>query len=101
MYDRAAAARIPVIAGSIVPYNTATPAQNAAMHAINDWIAAEAGRNRNVRFADTRRAAAAPGDIDRLAGSPDDLHPDIDGYRRMAEVLDLTIRLSRTSGVLE
>jgi RNA polymerase sigma factor (sigma-70 family) len=31
MYDRAKAAHIPVIAGSIVPYNTATPEQNARM----------------------------------------------------------------------
>ena len=37
--------------------------------------------------ADTRRAAAAADNIDRLAGSPDGLHPDIDGYRRMADAL--------------
>ena len=29
MYDRAKAVRIPVVAGAIVPYNTATPEQNA------------------------------------------------------------------------
>jgi lysophospholipase L1-like esterase len=40
-----------------------------------------------MRFADTRAATAAPGDPDRLAGSPDNLHPDVDGYRRMAEAL--------------
>jgi lysophospholipase L1-like esterase len=87
MYDRARAAGIPVIAGSIVPYNTATPAQNAAMHEVNAWIAREAARDVNITFADTRRAAAAPDDPDRLSGSPDDLHPDIEGYRRMAEVI--------------
>jgi lysophospholipase L1-like esterase len=88
MYDRAAGARIPVVAGSIVPYNTATADENARMHEINAWIAAATARDPNLRFADTRRAAAAPGNLDRLAGSPDGLHPDIDGYRRMAEVLD-------------
>jgi lysophospholipase L1-like esterase len=87
MYDRAAHTRIPVVAGSIVPYNTATPAQNAAMHEINAWIAAEARRDTNITFVDTRKAAAAPDDIDRLLGSPDGLHPDVDGYRRMADAL--------------
>lgn len=87
MYARAARARIPVIAGSIVPYNSATAEQNEAMHEINAWIEAEAGRDAYVTFADTRRAAAAPGDLDRLASSPDGLHPDVDGYRRMAEIL--------------
>jgi lysophospholipase L1-like esterase len=87
MYDRAGRAHVPVVAGSIVPYNSATPAQNAAMRDINAWIEAEAGRDANLTFVDTRRAAAAPDDLDRLAGSPDGLHPDVNGYRRMADAL--------------
>jgi microsomal dipeptidase-like Zn-dependent dipeptidase/lysophospholipase L1-like esterase len=87
MYDRAAAAGIPVIAGSIVPYNTATAEQNRKMHDINAWIAAEAARDANIIAVDTRAAAASPGDRDRLSGSPDGLHPDVDGYRAMADAL--------------
>jgi len=87
MYDRAAAASIPVVAASIVPYNSATPAQNIAMHAINDWIAAEAERDPNIDFVDTRKAVAAPDNIDKLISSPDGLHPDIDGYHRMADAI--------------
>jgi acyl-CoA thioesterase-1 len=87
MYDRAEHADIPVVAGSIVPYNTATAAQNSAMHEVNAWIAGEGARDPRRRFADTRRAAAAPDDRDRLAGSPDGLHPDIDGYHRMADAI--------------
>ena len=87
LYDRAAAAGIAVVAGSIVPFNTATPAQNIAMRTINGWIVAQSGRASNLTFADTRAAVASVDDPDRLAGSPDDLHPDIDGYRRMAAVL--------------
>src|SRR5688500_15452974 len=49
MYERARAAGIQVVAGTIVPYNTATPDQNAHMHAINEWI-----RGAGVAFADTR-----------------------------------------------
>lgn len=87
MYDLAAAAGMPVVAGSIVPYNTATPEQNAKMRAINDWIRAEAARDANITFADTRAAAARDDDPDMLRGSPDGLHPDKDGYRRMADAL--------------
>ena len=91
MYDLAAEAGIPVVAGSIVPYNTATEDQNARMRAINAWIAEQAARDPRIAFADTRAATAAPGEPDKLAGSPDDLHPDITGYRRMAEVLEPAI----------
>lgn len=82
MYDRARDAGIAVVAGSIVPYNTATADQNARMRAVNDWIRAHA-----PNAADTRAAVAAPGDPDRLRESPDDLHPSADGYRRMAEAI--------------
>jgi lysophospholipase L1-like esterase len=91
MYDRAAAAGIPVVAGSIVPYNTATPEQNARMREINAWIAAEAARDARIEFADTRAAAAAPGQPDTLSGSPDGLHPDVAGYKAMAIALEPAI----------
>ena len=92
MYDRVRLSGTSVVAGAIVPYNTATPEQNAKMHAINDWIKRSGGpTGRGGRpgfwFVDTRAAVAAPEDPDKLAGSPDGLHPDIDGYRRMAEAL--------------
>jgi lysophospholipase L1-like esterase len=87
MYTKAKAAHIPVIAGSIVPYNSATPDQNARMHAINDWIRAETTRDANVTYVDTRKAAARPDNIDLLSSSPDGLHPDVNGYHRMAEAL--------------
>ena len=87
MYERARAARIPVVAGTIVPYNTATPAQNKKMAAVNEWIAERARHDRSLVCVDTRGAAASATNRDLLSGSPDGLHPDIDGYRRMAEVL--------------
>jgi lysophospholipase L1-like esterase len=96
MYDRAARAGIPVVAGSIVPYNTATAEQNQKMRAINSWIAAEAAQDPNVTFAETRKATAAADHSDRLAGSPDGLHPDVEGYRRMALALAPAIMLALT-----
>ncbi len=87
LYDRAITAGIPVVAGTIVPYNTATDEQNGKMREINAWIAAEGRRDPRIRVADTRAAVAAPGQPDRLAGSPDGLHPDVEGYRNMAGAL--------------
>jgi lysophospholipase L1-like esterase len=87
VYDRAIAAGIQVVAGTILPYNTATPEQNAGMHAVNAWIADQAAADPNIAFVDTRAAVADPNDPDRLAQSPDDLHPGVEGYRRMASAL--------------
>ena len=83
MYARAAQAGIRVVAGSIVPYNTATPDQNLRMRQINAWIREQPG----VVFVDTRAAAAAPDNADRLFDSPDGLHPTAAGYRRMADAI--------------
>jgi lysophospholipase L1-like esterase len=83
MYAGAAAARIPVVAGSILPYNTATSDQNARMRRINDWIR----RQPAIAFADTRAAVAASDDPDKLFESPDGLHPTPAGYRRMADAI--------------
>ena len=93
MYELASTAKIPVVAASIIPYNTATPDQNARMRAVNAWIRDYADRHiAGVTFCDTRAAVAAPDDPDRLVSSPDDLHPSPDGYKLMADALEPAIR---------
>ena len=87
MYGRAREAGIPVVAGSIVPYNTATPEQNARMREINEWIRATAAADPDIAFVDTRAAVAAADDPDRLFESPDGLHPSPTGYRRRADAI--------------
>ena len=88
MYGLADEAGIPAVAGSILPYNRATPDQNARMHAINAWIRlTAAGRRPRMAYCDTRAAVAAPGQPDRLVSSPDELHPSAEGYRLMADAL--------------
>lgn len=86
MYQRARAAGIRVVAGTIIPYNTATPDQNARMHQINGWIRSQADAGL-VTFVDTRAAVAAAVNPDMLASSPDGLHPDAAGYRQMADAI--------------
>ena len=87
MYTRAHAAGIRVVAGTIIPYNTASADQNARMKDINDWIRTQARADPGVLVVDTRAAVAAPGKPDMLASSPDGLHPDAAGYRKMAEAI--------------
>ncbi len=83
MYRRAIDAGISVVAGSIIPFNTATPEQNHRMRQVNDWIR----RQPHVSFVDTRAAVAASGNPDALLESPDGLHPGPAGYHRMADAI--------------
>ena len=92
LYAAARGAKIPVVAGSIIPYNTATAEQNRSMHAVNDWIREHtAAHDDSMVFCDTRTAVAAPGAPNRLVSSPDDLHPSPEGYKLMALALDPAI----------
>jgi lysophospholipase L1-like esterase len=91
MYARARAAGIRVVAGTIVPYNTATADQNARMKDVNDWIRSQARADPGVIVVDTRAAVAAADNPDKLASSPDQLHPDAAGYRKMASAIEQAI----------
>jgi acyl-CoA thioesterase-1 len=92
MYVAAHAARLQVVAGTIIPFDAATADQNARMHAVNAWIRDYSGRHDGVTFCDARAAVAAPGQADRLVSSPDGLHPSPDGYMRMAAALEPALR---------
>ncbi len=71
MYDRAQRAGIRVVAGTILPYDTATPEQNAKMRQINAWIRrqAEADPALGIRRDACRRGSARKaGPAVRLSG---------------------------------
>jgi lysophospholipase L1-like esterase len=93
MYELARSdAHLGVVCGSILPYNTASAAENARMRAVNTWIREHCVRHERLAFCDTRAAVAALDDPDRLASSPDGLHPSPQGYRLMADALEPVIR---------
>ena len=91
-YDAARAASIPVVAGTIIPYNTAGGDANRRMRGVNDWIRGYAAQHPDVEACDTRAAVSAPGAPDQLVASPDGLHPSPDGYRLMALALEPAIK---------
>lgn len=84
MYRRALDLGIAVVAGSVLPYNTARPEQNEELHELNRWLAALPPP---LHFCDTHRAVQAPADPDHLRESPEGLHPTAHGYHRMAVAL--------------
>lgn len=86
MYAEALDAGIVPVAATVLPYNDATRATTATIFELNHWIEFTA-KLLGLPFADTHRAVADPEDPSRLRGSPDGHHPDVDGYRRMGEVM--------------
>ena len=92
MYQRALAAHVPVVACSILPFDTATPGHITCMHAVNDWIRTTSARTPDMAFCDTRAAASHPDASERLRESPDGLHPSPAVYRLMAEALAPVVR---------
>ena len=90
MYALVKDVRAIAIGCSILPYNTMTPAQANARMEINEWVESEC-RERSILFCDTAASVSAPGDPDRLSGTPDGLHPDVDGYRSMANAISRSV----------
>ena len=90
MYADALDAAIVPVAASVLPYDRATPRATAAIFTLNTWIESFA-KVLDIPFADTHAAVAAADAPHRLRGSPDGMHPDVDGYRRMGAALSLTV----------
>jgi lysophospholipase L1-like esterase len=86
MYQNAQAHSIMPIAATILPFDAATPAQTKAIEAMNSWIKKAADKMR-IPYVDLNAAVRDPENPSRLSGSPDGIHPDIGGYRKMGKAL--------------
>ena len=86
MYKEAQGHSIMPIAATVLPFDEATPAQAAAIDELNKWIKNAADKMR-IPCADLNAAVRDPADPHKLSGSPDSIHPDIGGYRKMGKKL--------------
>ncbi|MCI4368812.1 MAG: SGNH/GDSL hydrolase family protein [Thermoplasmata archaeon] len=84
IYSEVSRAGPRLVVGSVLPYNRIPPRQVEALRDLNAWIR-ETAVGQGLLWCDSGSSAADPVDPMRLAGSPDGLHPDVAGYRRMGE----------------
>ncbi len=70
------------IAATVLPFSLATPEQAKAINKLNQWILKNADEAR-IEAVDLHTAVCDPKDCDKLNGTPDGLHPDVGGYRKM------------------
>ena len=89
-YETAIAAKITAVAATVLPYNTASSREAGAIRDLNIWIANTAIRL-GILVCDTNLAVRDPRNKDSLLSTPDGLHPDVSGYRKMGEALAETI----------
>ena len=87
MYSQAQEGKLSVVAGSILPYNTSSEEQQAKIAELNSWIKKTAESRDFMAFCDTNRAVRNPENVHQLLESPDGLHPNAEGYRKMAVAL--------------
>jgi lysophospholipase L1-like esterase len=90
LYRRAAGPGLRLVLATILPFNGMTGWQSDAIRELNRWIT-DQGHHPDRLVCDTNRVVADPSNPDRLAGSPDGYHPDVEGYRRMGERLSRVI----------
>ena len=84
IYALAMQNKMKIVACTILPYNRATSAVLIQMVKVNRWIRGFAAKN-GFLFCDTFKIVSDPERFGKLSGSPDGLHPDIAGYRKIGE----------------
>lgn len=93
MYEQAMAVRIQVVACSLLPYEGLDELRRTRLTGVNRWIEDYATAH-GLLFCDLFHAVADPAHPWQLSGSPDGLHPDVAGYRKMGEALTNLIERS-------
>jgi lysophospholipase L1-like esterase len=90
MYVMAERNGIVPVAATVLPYNSAGRRERSAIREVNAW-ATTASRAPGRLFCDTNLAVRDKASPDLLTSSPDGLHPDVEGYRRMGEALTASL----------
>jgi lysophospholipase L1-like esterase len=93
MYLLAEEHHIAPLAATVLPYNGASPREKEGIRELNSWVET-ASRAPGRLFCDTNLAVRDNDDPDSLASSPDGLHPDVDGYKRMGMALSEALEVA-------
>jgi lysophospholipase L1-like esterase len=94
MIDKAHARSIKVIGGTIPPFEGAeyfTAAGEAARQAFNHWLRSSAELDGVIDFDQVMRDPSAPTRLSAVVDGGDHLHPCAEGYRIMADGIDLRL----------
>jgi acyl-CoA thioesterase I len=98
MYRRIQDAKLCLVTATVLPFNSMSRAQAAGIQRVNQWIR-ESAQSGGHLFCDTYQLVIDPRAPTRLRSSPDGLHPDVDGYRRVGEGIAEVIQSAEaTSG---
>jgi lysophospholipase L1-like esterase len=94
MYTLAERSGIVPLAATILPYNTAGPEESESIRQVNAWVES-ASKAPGRLFCDTNLAVREKANPNLLASSPDGLHPDVEGYRKMGIALSAALERAR------
>jgi acyl-CoA thioesterase-1 len=86
MYGLAERNGVVPVAATVLPYNTAREEEAESIREVNRWVET-ASKAQGRLFCDTNLAVRDRVNPDVLASSPDGLHPDVEGYRKMGKAL--------------
>jgi lysophospholipase L1-like esterase len=78
------------VAATVLPYNTAGEEESESIREVNRWVET-ASKAPGRLFCDTNLAVRDKVNPDVLASSPDGLHPDVEGYRKMGRALSASL----------
>jgi len=93
MYEAAVQKKMKALACTILPFDGSGPDVDKKIKQVNDWIHSYAKEHR-LLFCDTHSLLEDPKKPGHLSGSPDRVHPDVAGYRKMGEAIAETIEKS-------
>jgi len=96
MYKRCLRAGIRIVTATILPYNGMSREEYESMSELNRWIR-RVSEDMGASFCDTNAVVSDPNDPSQLRSSPDGLHPDPKGYRRIGEALARAIEVAEAA----